>query len=273
MELPAFYYQHAKFVPHMPDHVLTMAFHVIPKGNEVVQNIFQDGTVNDSKFSEIYENNGDDAILTLYKSDGRKGLKMQKEIMIKHLGQCMMKFSRSGKYFAIVNKSEGEQDDELMVYESENMITCLENIEASNPLFSQKLNKADNGETIMIQFDIHDKVISVASKLTLQTFSLDEMGSAFSNYHLNQEKHCRIIDIVIDSSKGNPYECHLVVKVYAITQVQIFEINSPDNTRSISFINKGGNIQVRLSDDTSQAIFTNGMEDYLLKGDIQESFP
>ena len=37
----------------------------------------------------------------------------------------------------------------------------------------------------MIQFDIHDKVISVASKLTLQTFSLDEMGSAFSNYHLN----------------------------------------------------------------------------------------
>jgi hypothetical protein len=30
MELPAFYYANAKFVPHMPDHILTMAFHVIP---------------------------------------------------------------------------------------------------------------------------------------------------------------------------------------------------------------------------------------------------
>mgnify|MGYP006096783869 CR=1 FL=1 len=85
----------------------------------------------------------------------------------------MMKFSRSGNFFAIVDKSEGEYDDELKVYESENMITCLENIEADNPLFSWKLNKSDNGETKLIQFDIHDKVISVASTLTMQTFALD----------------------------------------------------------------------------------------------------
>lgn len=105
--------------------------------------------------------------MTLYEADGRNGLKMHKEIMLGDLSKSIMKFSRSGKYLAIIKRFEDEQDDELLVFESEDMMACLGNIEANNPLFSKKLCKDVNGGTNLIQFDIHDKVVAIASATTL----------------------------------------------------------------------------------------------------------
>ena len=50
MEFPAYYYYDAKFVPHLQDHLVTMAFHIIPNGNQKVQTTFQDGTVKETSF-------------------------------------------------------------------------------------------------------------------------------------------------------------------------------------------------------------------------------
>lgn len=107
MDLPAFYYYYAQFVPHMPNHLVTMAFHAVPEGEEVVQTIFQDGTVKDESFTEIYKNYGDQTILTLYETYGRKGLKNLREIMLKDMRKSVMKFSRSGKFLAIIKKYSG----------------------------------------------------------------------------------------------------------------------------------------------------------------------
>jgi len=57
MEIPAFHFYDAKFVPHFKAYVVTMAFHVIPKKQAFqnnVQTTFQDGRVEENSFDEIY---------------------------------------------------------------------------------------------------------------------------------------------------------------------------------------------------------------------------
>jgi len=34
MEMPVYYHQDAKFVPHVRDHIVTMGFHIIPKNQK-----------------------------------------------------------------------------------------------------------------------------------------------------------------------------------------------------------------------------------------------
>jgi hypothetical protein len=86
MEFPAFYYYDAVFVPHMKDHLVSMSFHIIPENDqERVQTTFQDGVVEENSFNEIYNMTGENIILNLYKMDGRKGLKNQRELLIENL--------------------------------------------------------------------------------------------------------------------------------------------------------------------------------------------
>ena len=75
MEFPAFYYYNAKFVPHEKDHLVTMEFHIIPQNEKTtVQTTFQNGNVEENLFSEIYDQTGENIILTLYKQTERNGL-------------------------------------------------------------------------------------------------------------------------------------------------------------------------------------------------------
>jgi hypothetical protein len=39
MEIPAFYYNDAKYVPHFKDFIVTMSFHIIPKENGLQDNV------------------------------------------------------------------------------------------------------------------------------------------------------------------------------------------------------------------------------------------
>lgn len=110
--------------------------------------------------------------MTLYEADGRRGLKTHKELLLKDLSMSIIKFSRSGNYFAIIKKFENEEeDDELLVFDSEDMMVCFDDIDNNNPLFSKKLNKEANGESELIQFDLHDQFVAVSSKNTIQMFS------------------------------------------------------------------------------------------------------
>ena len=56
----------------------------------------------------------------------------------------------------------------------------------------------------MVQFDLHDNYVAVASKTCVQVFSLmdDSLGLAESDFNLNQDKHERILHMVLDSTKG-----------------------------------------------------------------------
>lgn len=90
---------------------------------------------------------------------------------------------------------------------------------------------------------------------------------------MNPGKHSEIFDIVLDTSKGKDFECHLAVKAQNITQVQFYEINSPENLRTISYVNKGGKIQVKLSDDASLAFFTNVRKNIFSKVKFRRVIP
>ena len=59
MEFPAFYYYNAKFVPNQSDHLLIMEFHIIPDCDKTkVQTTFQDGSVQENLFRELYDKTG-----------------------------------------------------------------------------------------------------------------------------------------------------------------------------------------------------------------------
>ena len=61
MEIPAFYYNDAKYVPHFKDYVVTMSQHIIPKKQKPqinIQTTYIDGRVEDNSFDEIYEQTG-----------------------------------------------------------------------------------------------------------------------------------------------------------------------------------------------------------------------
>ena len=134
-----------------------------------------------------------------------------------------MRFSKTGKFFAIIMKHDSQtaNDDELHVFNSEDMNKCLDDIQNGKPLFKVSLNANQDGGARIMKFDINDKYIAVASRTSIKIFSLEKntIGKAEIEFNLNEEKHEYIVDMVLDSSKGNPYECHIAAKYSSITSI------------------------------------------------------
>ena len=59
------------------------------------------------------------------------------------------------------------------------------------------------------------------TRTSIKIFSLEKntIGKAEIEFNLNEEKHEYIVDMVLDSSKGNPYECHIAAKYSSITSI------------------------------------------------------
>ena len=53
MEIPAYYHYDAKFVPHYPDHIMTMGFHIVSKSNSNVQTTYFNKRVEDCPLKSI----------------------------------------------------------------------------------------------------------------------------------------------------------------------------------------------------------------------------
>jgi hypothetical protein len=62
-------------------------------------------------------------------------------------------------------------------------------------------------------------------------------------------------------------------KANGITLVQFFDINEPSDTRNIIYTRVSSNLTVKISNDFQNAMFSNGVENYILKGRAQEYFP
>jgi len=55
MEFPAYYLSDARFVPHIDDYVVTLAWHIIPKNKkQIVQSTWIDGRVEECSFMSTY---------------------------------------------------------------------------------------------------------------------------------------------------------------------------------------------------------------------------
>jgi len=62
-------------------------------------------------------------------------------------------------------------------------------------------------------------------------------------------------------------------KKSGITSVCIFDINNEQDFRIISYMVKGDNLVVKISDDLKKVILSNGLEHYIHNGHNQENFP
>ena len=106
MEVPSLGYRDGKMVPGQEDYVVTTDFHIIPK-KQMYQNNVQttniDGSFEENSWDEIYPTAGDSIRLTLNKIEGRNGFTRIKTIPITGAKKLLIKFSDSGKYFAIYN--------------------------------------------------------------------------------------------------------------------------------------------------------------------------
>lgn len=137
MEIPAYYYKDARYVPNSINHIVTLTFQVIPKKEiDNVQTTYLDGRVEDNCFEDFCEHQTDkNLILTLNKVEGRAGLKSVHEIVMNGVKNAMIEFSKSGKHLAIFIKEQNL----LSVYDSRDILKCFEKVEQKKPLFSIKI--------------------------------------------------------------------------------------------------------------------------------------
>lgn len=123
MEIPAYYYYDAKYVPNNINYVVSMAFHRVPKTQiDNIQTTFLDGKVEESSFEDICEKTDKNLILNLMKVNGRQGLISQEQIVLDGVHNAILEFSKSGKHMAIFFKS----DNLLNVYDSSDIFKCFE---------------------------------------------------------------------------------------------------------------------------------------------------
>ena len=129
MELPAYYYFDAKFVPQSQDQLVTMAFHIIPKKNKYhnnVQTTFIDGRVENNSFDELYDLTGKNIILNLYKLDDGRDLIKKREVYLEEVDNALMQFSKSGELFGIFIQG----DNILSIFKSKDIDSCFDNIQS-----------------------------------------------------------------------------------------------------------------------------------------------
>ena len=83
IEIPAYYYHDARFVPSNIKYVVLMAFHIIPKKEiDNVQTTFMDQRVENNSFEDLCEKTGKNLILSLNKVNGRAGLDLVDQIIM-----------------------------------------------------------------------------------------------------------------------------------------------------------------------------------------------
>ena len=69
MELPAYYYLDAKFVPHHPDMIVVLAWQIIPHSAsaKIYTKYINDNEVYENYYDEVFEKYGNKATLQLLK--------------------------------------------------------------------------------------------------------------------------------------------------------------------------------------------------------------
>ena len=134
-----------------------------------------------------------------------------------------------------------------------------------------------------------DKMILICSSTQIIIYSLDksQYGKIIKNYSIDQIKYTAILDVVVNTQELDEnsidmianchqdftYRCQIACKCNGSTTIHIFDINEPADFRSIIYMRNIGKIIVKISDNFQMAVFSNGVENYILKGRSQEYYP
>jgi hypothetical protein len=156
-------------VPGQEEYAITTDFQIIPKkqsGLANVQTTHMDGSYDEQDWADIYPMNGENIQITLNRVENRNGFKRIKTIPLKKTQKILMKFSKSGKFFAILNIDSCL----LSVYDSSDIMECFNSIKRERPVFKIKLGETFEAKKLV--FDIRDKYLSVNSETEIQIYSL-----------------------------------------------------------------------------------------------------
>jgi len=134
-----------------------------------------------------------------------------------------------------------------------------------------------------------DKMILICSQTQVIIYSLDktQYGKIINNYCIDEIKYSAILDVVVNTQELDEnsidmianadqdftYRCQIACKLNGSTTIHFFDINEPSDFRSIIYMRNIGKIIVKISDNFQMAVFSNGIENYILKGRSQEYYP
>ena len=138
-------------MPHMPDHIVATAFHIIPKSyTSTIQTTYLDQTFDEQGYEDLYENMGQSILIRLAQENGRFGFIMKRQVQLDGIRKCLIKFSKSGRYFAIMLQSENI----LNIFSSKNLNKMFDKIETQSAKLHLKIRNPDKfGLTKRVLFD------------------------------------------------------------------------------------------------------------------------
>ena len=162
LDFAGFYYHCSKFVPNQGDLVLTLCWHITPEGNnKVVQTTKYDRTFFEKPYESLYEEAGKDIIFVIMRPLKTKVFQKVKEIQLEGVIHCIVEFSKDGSLLGIYD----EKNKSMSVYNSSNIIECLDLIERKKHIFKLRISDDDKEEPIeRIIFDQRDKYLALISK-------------------------------------------------------------------------------------------------------------
>lgn len=149
-----------------------------------MQTTHVDHSYEENSWDEIYPAAGESIRLTLNRIEGRNGFTRLKTITIAGVKKILMKFSKSGKYFAIYNLDEFM----LTIYDSTDIFQCFDNIEKNQPLL--KISFEENSfKAKSIVFDLRDNYFAVYSETQILIYCLkkEDFGKEVTDFSIDSE--------------------------------------------------------------------------------------
>jgi hypothetical protein len=181
-----------------------------------------------------------------------------KEIYFPECKEALISFSKSGKWFGLIDKLE----DTILIYDSSDIMKCFENIENKNYQheidFGHGRHDEEFEEARRLIFDRNDQyfLIQYDTKLVIYSIREDSVGTEIKHYYIDRNLYDKIWDVnfvSLESERGGEhvYKCMIACKANSLQSIKIFDINDPQDKppRTLSYINKNGNLVVKISDN------------------------
>ena len=289
MELPAYYYLDAKFVPHQQNMIVVLAWHIIPSSAsaKIFSKFIGDKEVYENFYDEVYQRYGNKVVLQLLKADGQRGFNVIKDIQMQATPNVLMQFSLNGSFFGIYSI----QHKILNVYDSKSILKCFYELEQGNSFFKVDLSQIFETEVPkQIVFGCRHQYMALFSNSRVAIISLVDdfahnysAGEVVQVYALDIEKFESISDLNLSiksikdgdgrrrKSKSSvslpPYSCIVACKLLNFTNIHIFDISEQQNTtRSISYADSKNDFVVKIGSSLNTVVFSNKVENFLLIG-------
>lgn len=168
---------------------------------------------------------------------------------------------------------------ELRIYDARDIKKCISNIENNNMLYSFVMDDPNFDTAHKIVFDNQERFVAIITKVQIafRHLTSEKKRKEIPKYIIG-ENYEEILDVVVDSKghRNKISNCTIACKQDGGRKIiEVFNIYDEHQTekRVILFQQDRSQIQIKISDDCEQVMFSNQDEHYILKGTSQDFFP